>query len=130
MLGQQLSRKTLKALNPRNAGDFTFEGTCIQDLHDKSKPYRFSIHEGIDGFSRRILWLENSTSEILAKYYLDAVKQHSMLVNVKVDDGTGYSLVQTIQSFFKLQTVVIQYYTRLVLSAYLRIDELWLFSRF
>ena len=48
------------------------------DDHDKLKPYGFSIHSGIDGFSRRALWLEVSTSnkmpEIIAKYYLDAVK--------------------------------------------------------
>ena len=47
-----------------------------------------------------MLWLEDSTSnnmsEILAKYYLDAVKQYVMPVNVKVDDGTEHSLVELI----------------------------------
>ena len=63
-------------------------------------------------YLRGMLWLENSTSnempEILAKYYLDAVKQCSMPVNVKVDARTEYSLVQPIQLFFKSQTVMIQ----------------------
>ena len=54
-----------------------------------------------------MFWLEVSTSnempEILGKYYLDAIKQYDMTVNVKVDDGTKHSLVQLIQLFFKLQ---------------------------
>ena len=54
-----------------------------------------------DSFSRRVLWLEVSTSnkmpEIIAKYYLDAVKQNDLPVNVKVDDNTEHSLVQPIQ---------------------------------
>ena len=64
---------------------------CYTDGHDKLKPYDFSIHGCINGFSRRMLWLEVSTSnkmpEILAKYYLDATKQYDIPVNVKVDDG-------------------------------------------
>lgn len=49
------------------------------DGHDKLKPFGFSIHGCIDGFSRRLLWLEvastNINAEVIAKYYLDAVKQ-------------------------------------------------------
>ena len=70
------------------------------DGHDKLKLYGFSIHGGIDGFSRHVLWLEVSTSnkmpEIIAKYYLDAVKRNGLPVNVKADDGTEHSLVQPI----------------------------------
>ena len=70
------------------------------DSHYKLKPYGFSIHGGIDGFSRCVLWLEVSTSnkmpEIIAKYYLDAVKRNGLPVNVKVDDGTEHSVVQPI----------------------------------
>ena len=70
------------------------------DGHDKLKPYGFSIHGGVDGFSRRVLWLEVSTSnkmpEIIAKYYLDAVKRNGLPVNVKGDDDTEHSLVQPI----------------------------------
>lgn len=47
-----------------------------------------------------MLWLEDSASnkmaEILAKYYLDVVKQYAMPANVKVDDGREHSLVQLI----------------------------------
>ena len=34
--------------------------------------------------------------EIIAKYYLDAVKQNDLPANVKVDDNTEHSLVQPI----------------------------------
>ena len=65
------------------------------------KWYGFSIHGGIDGcFSRCVLWLEVSTSnkmlEVIAKYYLDAVKRNGPPLNVKADDGTEHSLVQPI----------------------------------
>ena len=47
-----------------------------------------------------MLWLEVSTSnkmpEISAKYYFDALKQYGIPLNVKVDDGTEQSLVQSI----------------------------------
>ena len=70
------------------------------DGHDKLKLYGFSIHGGIDGFLRHALWLEVSTSnkmpEIIAKYYIDAVKRNGLPVNVKADDGTEHSLVQPI----------------------------------
>ena len=70
------------------------------DSQVKLKPYAFSIQGGIDGFSRRALWLEVSTSnkmpEIIAKYCLDAVKRNGLPVNVKADDGTEHSLVQPI----------------------------------
>ena len=39
--------------------------------------------------------------EILGKYYLYAVKQYGMLVNVKADDGMGHSLLQSMQLFLK-----------------------------
>ena len=46
------------------------------DGYDKLKPYGFCIHGAIDGYSRRILWLEvlnsNNSSGVIAKYYLDA----------------------------------------------------------
>ena len=34
--------------------------------------------------------------EIIAKYYLDAVKRNGLPVNVKADDSTEHSLVQPI----------------------------------
>ena len=47
------------------------------DSHDKSSG--FSVHGCINRFSSRLLWLEvgfkNTNQEVIAKYYLDAVKQ-------------------------------------------------------
>jgi len=49
------------------------------DGYDKLKPYGFCVHGGIDGCSRRLIWLEigttNNNPEVIAKFYLDAVKQ-------------------------------------------------------
>ena len=76
------------------------------DGHDKLKPFGFSIHGCIDGFSRRLLWLEvapsNKAPEIIAKYYLDTVTQIGGLpVKVKADDGTEHSLIEAIHIYLR-----------------------------
>lgn len=47
--------------------------------YDKIKPYGFAINGAIDGYSRRIMWLEvgpsNSDPHYVAKYYMDCVQQ-------------------------------------------------------
>ena len=68
---------------------------------DKLKPFGFSLHGCVDGFSRRLLWLEVSSSnkktENIDKFYLDAVKQlQSIPKKLKADDGTGYAIIQPI----------------------------------
>lgn len=49
------------------------------DGYDKLKPFGFCIHGCIDGYSRRILWLEvaysNNNPRIIAGYYVDCVQQ-------------------------------------------------------
>ena len=65
------------------------------DGHCKLKSFVFSLHGCIDGFSRRLLWLEVSSSnkkpENIDKFYLDAVKQlQSIPKKLKADDGTGH----------------------------------------
>ena len=48
------------------------------DGYDKLKPYGFSIHGSVDGFSRRVLWLQvqrsNKKLKIIARYFYDYVK--------------------------------------------------------
>ena len=48
------------------------------DGYDKSKPFGFTIHGAIDGYSRKILWLHigssNNNSQVIASYYLDCLK--------------------------------------------------------
>ena len=47
--------------------------------HDKLKPFGFPIHGGIDGYSRKVLWLEvvksNNAPDVPAHLYLETVKQ-------------------------------------------------------
>ena len=47
------------------------------DGNDKLKPFGFCIHAGIDGFSRKILWLKvsytNKDPLVVRQYYLDAI---------------------------------------------------------
>ena len=47
------------------------------DGNDKLKLLGFSMHECIDGYSRKVLWLEvcssNKNTRIVAKFYMDAV---------------------------------------------------------
>ena len=71
------------------------------DGHDKLKPYRFSIHACIYGFSRRLIWLEigptNKKPDVIAKYYLDAVKQVGGVPwEIRSDDGTENCLIEAI----------------------------------
>jgi hypothetical protein len=79
------------------------------DGHDKLKPFGFSIHGCIDGFSRRIIWLEVSTTnknpEVIAMYYLDAVKQIGGAPRkVRSDDGTENSLVEALHTYLIFST--------------------------
>ena len=71
------------------------------DGHGKLKPFGFLLHGCIDGFSRRLIWLEVSSSnkipEITGKFYLDAVRQlQSIPKKLKADDGTEYAIIQPI----------------------------------
>ena len=74
------------------------------DGHDKLKPYGFSIHGCIDGFSRKIIWLEigttNKMPQVVAKYYLDAIMFHGGVpLQVKADDGTEHALIEPIHIY-------------------------------
>lgn len=69
------------------------------DGHDKLKPYGFSIHGCINGFSRRLIWLDVSSSnkkpELITSYYINAVKQLGGIPKkLKTDDGTEHSLIE------------------------------------
>ncbi|KAK2554872.1 hypothetical protein P5673_023534 [Acropora cervicornis] len=76
------------------------------DGYDKLKPYGFCVHGAIDGYSRRIMWLEvgrsNNNPRLIASYFLDCVKE---LVGVpriiRGDQGTENVNVAAIQRFFR-----------------------------
>ena len=45
------------------------------DGYDKLKPFGFCMHGAIDGYSRRVLWLEvantNNDPEIIGSYFIE-----------------------------------------------------------
>ena len=69
---------------------------------NKLKPYGFSVHGCIDGFSRRIIRLEtgpsNKDPEIIASYFISTVKNiNGVPRKIRSDDGTENSLIEHIQ---------------------------------
>lgn len=75
------------------------------DGYDKLKPYGFPIHGAIDGFSRKILWLNvarsNNSPDQILKYYLCAVEEfNGCPAKLITDLGTENGLAASVQSFF------------------------------
>ena len=69
------------------------------DGYDKLKPYGFCFNGAIiDGYNRRILWLEvsnsNNSSGVIAKYYLDALAN-------RCDRRTENAKLSVLQLFFR-----------------------------
>ena len=82
------------------------------DDHDKLKPFGISIHQCINGYSRRIIWLEvaasNKVRELIAKHYLDAVKQMEGKPKiVKADNDPEHSVIQPLHIYFSEVTLFI-----------------------
>ena len=52
---------------------------CHIDGHDNLKPFGFSIHGAIDGYSRKVLWLKvlcsNNSFSVIGGIYLDCAKE-------------------------------------------------------
>ena len=76
------------------------------DGYDKMKPFGFCVHGAIDGYSRKILWLEVSSSNndpgIITKYYLDYVRQIGGTSRViRADRGTENGNIAVTQHFFR-----------------------------
>lgn len=77
-----------------------------QDGYDKLKTWGFPIHGAIDGFSRKILWLEvtrsNNSPDNIATYYLNMVNElKGCPVELVTDLGTENGLAASIQSYFR-----------------------------
>lgn len=76
------------------------------DGYDKLKPFGFCIHGAIDGFSRKLIWLEvsdtNNNPKLIAKYYLDALNEIGKAPRIlRCDAGTENSVVCLLQQFFR-----------------------------
>lgn len=73
---------------------------------DKLKPFGFCTHGCIDGYSRRIMWLEvtptNNNPAVISKYFLNCVKQIGGTARiVRSDCGTENLYVAGIQRFLR-----------------------------
>ena len=93
----RLKRRTYHCLGPND--------TWHIDGYDKLKPFGFPIHGAIDGFSRKILWLEvtrsNKSPENIATYFLSTVKELKGCPRQLVTDlGTENGLTASMQSYF------------------------------
>ena len=76
------------------------------DGYDKLKPYGFCVHGAIDGYSRRILWLEvgpsNNNPMVTVQYYLDCVRQLRGCPRVvRGDRGTENIHIAAVQRFLR-----------------------------
>ena len=76
------------------------------DGYDKLKPFGFCIHGCIDGYSRRVMWLEvassNNDPAIVAKYYLDCLKQLKIVPRIlRADYGTENVKLSFLRPLFR-----------------------------
>ena len=76
--------------------------------YDKLKPYGFPIHGAIDGFSRRVLWLQvvksNNDPNVPAHLYLECVRDnHGCPLLLWSDCGTENGLAASMQCYFRAQ---------------------------
>ena len=76
------------------------------DGYDKLKPYGFCIHGAIDGYSRRILWLEvgpsNNDPMITVQYFIDCARQLRGCPRVvRGDCGTENIHIAAVQRFLR-----------------------------
>ena len=76
------------------------------DGWDKLAPFGLYIHGAIDGYSRRILWLEvnstNKNSKVVVSHYLDTVEQLGGVPRrVRSDKGTENVIIGRLQKYFR-----------------------------
>ncbi|KAJ8048357.1 hypothetical protein HOLleu_00635 [Holothuria leucospilota] len=73
------------------------------DGNDKLIPYGFAIHGAIDGYSRKVIWLEvgpsNKDPSITAGYFLDWVRKlGGTALRIRMDPGTENGLTAQLHS--------------------------------
>ena len=76
------------------------------DGYDKLKPYGFTIHGAIDGYSRRILWLRvgrtNNDPKIVGSYFLRCIEHLKNVPRcVRTDRGSENIIIAGIQRYFR-----------------------------
>ena len=75
------------------------------DGYDKLKPFGFAIHGAIDGYSRKIIWIEvgpsNNNPMVVTSYYLDAVLQAKCVpCTMRCDLGTENVHLASLKPYF------------------------------
>ena len=101
------------------------------DGYDKLKPYGFPIHGCIDGWSRRILWLEvcrsNNNPVYPGIYFFECVKEcGGCPMKVRTDCGTENGIIAAMQCEFRGNADAHKYGTS---PANQRIEGWWSFLR-
>lgn len=76
------------------------------DGYDKLKPYGICISGCIDGFSRKMIWLEayksNNDPKIIAGYFIDAITDsNGCPYRVRLDHGIENTHVAQMQKFLR-----------------------------
>ncbi|XP_028519094.1 uncharacterized protein LOC110252739 [Exaiptasia diaphana] len=76
------------------------------DGYDKLKPFGFCVHGAIDGYSRRIMWLEvgpsNSDPQITSHYFIDCIRQVDGVPRViRGDCGSENFYIAAIQRYLR-----------------------------
>lgn len=77
------------------------------DGYDKLKAFGFAVHGAIDGFSRKVLWLQvgftNNDPRYIAKFFMDYVRDiNGVPCVVRGDRGTENSILRDIQLALRL----------------------------
>ena len=80
------------------------------DGYHKLKPFVFCIQGCIDGYSRRIIWLEigvtNNDPDVTAGYFLDAIHSvDSVSWILRADNGTENVHIAAFQRIFRREEV-------------------------
>ena len=76
------------------------------DGYDKLKPYGFPIHGAIDGFSRKVLWLNVGTTNnnplVTAVYFVRAIKSLKKVpCIIRCDRGTEKIHIENAQKYLR-----------------------------
>ena len=95
---RRLQRRVYRGVGP----NFNWHTDC----YDKLKPYGICISGCIDGFSRKIIWLEayhtSSDPRVIAGYFTKAVlKCEGCPRRVRADRGTENGIVRDLQTFLR-----------------------------
>ena len=100
--GRRLKRRKYYAIGP----NYIWHA----DGYDKQKPFGFCIHGAIYGYSRKILWLEVSSSNknpsLIARYYLDVLDELGLAPRIlRCDFGPENSTLALLHPFFRHRAV-------------------------